>query len=102
MSLDLPNWDQDHVVITDELTEFLSQGFTIYIKIKPENRKIKTEISILKKSSTKGVTISHRPMAVHPQDYMPDALDLLGKGFTLNICVKPGITITVTAEKHLQ
>ena len=102
MSLDLPNWDQDHVVIPEELTEFLSQGFTIYIKVKPEDSKIKTEISILKELSTKGVTLKHSPMAVHPQDYMPDALDLLKKGFTLNICVKPGIIITVTAEKHLQ
>lgn len=101
MALPSPEWKEDHLFIPSGLMELLYQGFVIYIRIKkPENDFI-IETTIRKeKPAEKTKPQKIAPMAVYLQQFMPEALDLLNRGFNLEVHVSSK-EIKVTAEKTL-
>lgn len=101
MALPSPEWKEDHIFIPSELIDLLYQGFVIYIRIKkPENDFI-IETTIRKeKPADKAKPQEIAPMAVYPQQFMPEALELLRQGFDLEVHVSSK-EIKVIPEKTL-
>lgn len=103
MALPSPEWKEDHVLIPSELHELMYQGFAICMKIKlekPEGGPI-IETTIRKEKPAEKVKPQEiAPMALYPQESMPQALELLRQGFTLEVYVALK-EIKVSAEKRL-
>ena len=104
MALPLPEWKEDHVFIPSELHEVMYQGFAICIKIKvkkPEGEPI-IETTIRKEKPAEKVKPEKiSSMALDPQEFLPEALDLLSQGFTLEVYVSLKEEPKVIAEKRL-
>ena len=104
MAIPTAEWKKDHVFIPAKLHEIIYQGFTISMRIKlekPEEEPV-VETTIRKEKPVERVAPEKiAPMALYPQEYMPEALKLLHQGFTLSVYVSLK-EIVVTAEKRLK
>lgn len=104
MALPLPEWKEDHVFIPSELHEVMYQGFDICIKIKlgkPEEEIIIKTTIRKEKPAEKVKPEEIASMALYPQEFMPEALELLRQGFTLEVYVSLKEEPKVIAEKRL-
>lgn len=101
MVLPLAEWKGDHIFIPSGLVEILYGGFVIHLKIRRNNGDTMIETIIRKEKPAEKVKPTEiAPMAVHPQQSMPEALELLNDGFTLDVSVLLDKTIII-AEKKL-
>jgi len=101
MSLPLPEWKEDHVFIPSELIDIMYQGFIIRMKIEKLEGEPAIETTIRKEKPAEKVKPQEiAPMALYPQQFMPEALELLHQGFTLEVYVSLK-EIKVSAEKIL-